>query len=174
MSVREVATLAEASKVSPMRWRALVDGDIVSVAVLEARCHAAPWTAGNFRDAIAAGYTTCMAERDGRVVAYGVLSHAPGEAQILNLTVAPEARGEGLGRELVHRFLHEAARQGAEQVFLEVRSSNTAAIGLYEAEGFVSVARRAGYYPASTVDGPREDALVMRRSVVPATKTPSR
>ncbi|TMG95905.1 MAG: ribosomal-protein-alanine N-acetyltransferase, partial [Betaproteobacteria bacterium] len=40
---------------------------------------------------------------------------------------------------------------------------NTGAIALYRAEGFVPVARRAGYYPAADGAGAREDALVLRR-----------
>jgi ribosomal protein S18 acetylase RimI-like enzyme len=42
--------------------------------------------------------------------------------------------------------------------------SNQAAIALYAQEGFVPVARRVGYYPVQGA-GPREDALVMRRSL---------
>ena len=59
-------------------------------------------------------------------------------------------------------------RLGAEQVFLEVRVGNAPAIALYEGEGFVRVARRVALLSGRTRDGPREDALVMRRDVVPA------
>lgn len=147
-------------------WRPLADADIVYVAALEAQIHAAPWTPGNFRDALAAGYSARVGEREGRIVAYGVLMLAPGEAQLLNLSVVPDARREGLGRELLARFLDDAARLHAEQVFLEVRASNAAAIALYEREGFVRVARRAGYYPLRAGESVAEDALVMRRSLV--------
>jgi ribosomal-protein-alanine N-acetyltransferase len=145
-------------------WRPLRDDDLAYVAALEAQIHAAPWTLGNFRDALAAGYSSCVGEREGRIVAYGVLMLAPGEAQLLNLSVVPDARRRGLGRMLLRRFIADAARFGAEQVFLEVRQTNTAAIALYEAEGFGCVARRAGYYPADG-DRVREDALVMRLGV---------
>jgi len=53
----------------------------------------------------------------------------------------------------------------ADQIFLEVRASNLAAIRLYESEGFANVARRERYYPAGRVSGVREDALVMRRAL---------
>ena len=56
-------------------------------------------------------------------------------------------------------------RFGAEQIFLEVRASNVAAIALYESEGFAPVARRVDYYPAPRPTAPREDALVMRRAL---------
>jgi len=89
----------------------------------------------------------------------------PGEAQILNLSVVPDARREGLGRALLRHFVEDAQQCHAEQIFLEVRMSNVAAIRLYEAEGFAPVARRADYYPGVTADAPREDAIVMRRAL---------
>ena len=142
-------------------WRPMRPSEIAYVAALEAQIHAAPWTAGNFRDAIAAGYSALVGEREGRIVAFGVMMMAPGEAQLLNLSVVPDARREGLGRTLLHRFIGIASRSGAAQLFLEVRVGNASAIALYGSEGFVPVARRARYYPPSA-DGHREDALVMR------------
>ncbi len=147
-----------------MLWRPLVTADVAYVAALEAHIHAAPWTPDNFREALAAGYSARVGEREGRIVAYGVLMLAPGEAQLLNLSVVPDARRDGLGRELLLQFLADARRLGAEQVFLEVRESNKAAIALYEGAGFRFVARRPSYYPAASTDAPREDALVMRRA----------
>ncbi len=160
-----MASLPKPKPAAPVVWRPLRAGDVAYVAALEAQIHAAPWTAGNFRDALAAGYSAQVGEREGRIVAYGVLMLGPGEAQLLNLSVVPDARREGLGRELLARFLADAVRLHAEQVFLEVRMGNAAAIALYEAAGFVRVARRAAYYPQGA-DGTREDALVMRRFVV--------
>jgi len=150
-----------------LEWRPLREGDLAYIAALEAQIHAAPWTIGNFRDALAAGYAACVGECEGRILAYGVLTLAPGEAQLLNLSVVPDARRHGLGRALLRRFVDDARRLGAEHIFLEVRVSNAAAIELYEAEGFARVARRDGYYPQASPDAPREDALVMRRALRP-------
>ena len=146
-------------------WRPMVADDLAYVAALEAQIHAAPWTLGNFRDALAAGYATRVAEREGRIVAYGALMLGAGEAQILNISVVPDARRQGFGRELLQQFLGDARELGAEQCFLEVRVSNTAAILLYEGAGFARVARRSAYYPSIAPDVPREDALVMRRAL---------
>ena len=157
------------SRLPPPRvvWRPLAPDDLPYVAALEAHIHAAPWTLGNFRDALAAGYSTRVAERDGRILAYGVLMVAPGEAQILNISVVSDARRQGLGRTLLHQFLDDARHFGAEQCFLEVRVSNVAAIKLYESSGFTRVARRDSYYPSIAPGHPREDALVMRRALGP-------
>ena len=160
-----MATLPQQVLRPPPVWRPLREEDLGCVAALEARIHLVPWTIGNFRDALAAGYLARVGERDLRIVAYGVLMLAPGEAQILNLSVVPDARREGLGRALLRCFVDDARRCHADQIFLEVRTSNVAAIGLYETEGFAPVARRADYYPGITAEAPREDAIVMRRSL---------
>jgi ribosomal-protein-alanine acetyltransferase len=152
-----------------MVWRPLAAEDLAYVAALEAQIHLAPWTLGNFRDALAAGYSARVGERDGRILAYGVLMLAPGEAQLLNLSVVPDMRREGLGRDLLLRFVDDARRLGAEQMFLEVRAGNTPAIALYEGEGFLRIARRAAYYPPAPLTGWREDALVMRLALAGAT-----
>ena len=162
-----MATLPSAPSVERVEWRPLTADDLAYVAALEAQIHAAPWSLGNFRDALAAGYSTRVAEREGRIVAYGVLMLAPGEAQILNVSVVPDARRGGLGRRLVTQFIGDARRLGAEQCFLEARVSNTAAIALYEAMGFHRVARRTAYYPVLGPDDMREDALVMRLALAP-------
>ena len=156
-----MASLPKSRGLDAVEWRPLRQGDVTYVAVLEAQIHAAPWSAVNFRDAIAAGYSALVGEREGRIVAFGVMMMAPGEAQLLNLSVVHDARREGLGRALLRRFVSMAGRMGAAQIFLEVRVGNAPAIALYEDEGFVRIARRARYYPAD-VDGVREDALVMR------------
>ena len=145
--------------------RPMREDDLDAVASLEAVSHAAPWSEGNFRDAIAAGYAAIVGEADGAVVVYGVLMLGSGEAQLLNLTVAPPARRRGLGRRLLRRLLADARGAGSEQCFLEVRESNHAAIALYLREDFAPVARRAGYYPPAAGTDRREDALVMRRTL---------
>ena len=160
-----MATLASKMPSARVVWRPLIADDLAYVAALEAQIHAAPWTLGNFRDALAAGYATRVAEREGRIVAYGVLMLAPGEAQILNISVVPDARRQGFGRAVLHQFLDDARQFGADQCFLEVRVSNTPAIMLYESAGFARVARRTAYYPSMSPDAPREDALVMRRAL---------
>lgn len=69
-----------------------------------------------------------------------------GEAEILTLGVRPEARRRGLGRRLLDAALAQAARRGADQVFLEVAEDNAEARALYSRAGFTVVGRRPGYY----------------------------
>jgi ribosomal-protein-alanine acetyltransferase len=170
-----MAPFFDAAPLAPqVLWRPMTVDDLQTIAALEARIHAAPWTEGNFRDALAAGYSMRVGVRDGCIVAYGVLMLGPGEAQLLNLSVVHEARRAGLGRTLLARFLDDAWRLSAEQIFLEVRVGNVAAVSLYEAAGFVSVARRVGYYPPTAQGTAREDALVMRCALRTPVRTPVR
>jgi len=62
-----------------------------------------------------------------------------------SLSVHPEARGRGLARQLVDASLRRLPGR-IETLGLEVRSDNTAAVGLYCALGFVETARLPGYY----------------------------
>jgi ribosomal-protein-alanine N-acetyltransferase len=80
---------------------------------------------------------------------------AGGEAEILTLAVAPHARGQGLGRALLHAALENSKAQGAQAVFLEVGADNPQALALYAGLGFAKVGMRKGYYANG-------DALVLR------------
>src|SRR3954453_23169385 len=91
-----------------LAWRPLREGDLAYVAALEAQIHAAPWTLRNFRDALAAGYLAWAGERESRILEYAVLMLGPGEAQILNVSVVPDARRQGFGRALLQRFVGDA------------------------------------------------------------------
>lgn len=81
---------------------------------------------------------------------------AADEAELADLAVAEEFRGQGLGTGLIHAFAREAGVRGARGMYLEVRASNADAQRLYERLGFTVVGRRTGYYRR-----PREDAIAM-------------
>ena len=131
--------------------------DLDAVLAIEIRVYSHPWTKGIFADCIRVGYECRVLEQGGGILGYGVLSAAAGESHVLNLAVAPEHQGQGLGRSILQHLLQRARSQGAEQALLEVRPSNRRAIRLYEAIGFNEICRRPGYYPGS---GQREEAIV--------------
>lgn len=132
--------------------------DVPVVAALEALIYTHPWSAGNFRDSLAAGHCCTVAELGGGLVGYGVLMEGVAEAQLLNLSVAAQLRRQGVGRELFRYFIAQARKMGAQQLLLEVRVSNAPAIAFYEDMGCALNGRRKGYYPST--EG-REDALLM-------------
>ncbi|OEX93999.1 GNAT family N-acetyltransferase [Corynebacterium sp. BCW_4722] len=51
--------------------------------------------------------------------------------------VAPEYRRQGLGTRLTRAVQHWGEQQGADQAYLQVRATNTAALGLYAKTGFI-------------------------------------
>jgi len=82
------------------------------------------------------------------------------ECELLNLAVAGEQQGCGLGRALLHAVLAESRDKGCARCFLEVRRSNEAAIALYASEGFVLAGVRKSYYPPRQPQAQSEDALL--------------
>lgn len=66
-----------------------------------------------------------------------VYSDAPA-AYLEELYVAPEKRGEGLGRALLEAALEEARARGADHIELGTAETDTAARALYESAGFTN------------------------------------
>jgi len=97
------------------------------------------------------------ADLDGELVGYAVFGYDGDAFHLMNLAVVAGARRNGVARALVDDFLAEAARQEADEVWLEVSVENEAALGLYRAYGFEDVRIRPRYYQPEDVDG-----LVMR------------
>jgi [ribosomal protein S18]-alanine N-acetyltransferase len=141
-----------------LSMRPMREADLDAVMAIERRAYPFPWTHGIFRDCLQAGYPSWLLLQDERILGYGVVSIAAGEAHILNVCVDPQMQRQGLGRRLVRALVRIARGHGAQRLFLEVRPSNPHAIVLYHDEGFNEIGRRPRYYPAK--DG-REDAIVM-------------
>lgn len=98
--------------------------------------------------------------RDGIVVAQSFSHLVVDELHILNLAVAPDERGKGLGTKLLRYILEEGTRRGARHATLEVRVSNLVAQRLYRNFGFRKVGVRKHYYNDNL-----EDALVLTRAL---------
>jgi len=81
------------------------------------------------------------------------------EAEIIDIRVGEAFRRTGIGESLLTQSFEKLRLSEIRSVFIEVRSSNTAALALYEKLGFAKMGRRKNYY--KTAAG-REDALTMR------------
>jgi ribosomal protein S18 acetylase RimI-like enzyme len=98
-----------------------------------------------------------LARLDGMVVGSAQLVRPPRNneaqafsAQLTHAYIAPYARGHGLARRLVNRVEEHAAALGFRVLNLDVRETQTSAIALFEALGYV----RWGTHPAyARVDG---------------------
>lgn len=137
----------------PLRER-----DLEAVNAIECDLYEFPWTAGNFRDSLAAGYSCWGLWRGRELVGYAVLMIGPGEAHLLNLSVAAPHQRQGCARLLLRHLIELAQECRATSLLLEVRPSNTAARALYAQFGFVQAGLRRAYYPARAG---REDALLL-------------
>lgn len=138
--------------------RPMKAADLDEVMDVENSLYDFPWTKGIFYDCMQVGYSCWVYQEDELIISYGVMSAGAGEAHILTLCVHPDVQRNGYGRMLLGHMLEAAKAHKAETMLLEVRTSNRAAINLYQNSGFSEVGIRAGYYPA---ENGREDAIIM-------------
>jgi ribosomal-protein-alanine N-acetyltransferase len=132
--------------------------DTMPLVALHAACFAEAWDDAALRTMLEMPGAFAFHHRCGFVLARA----AGGEAEILTLAVAPEARGQGLGRALLSAAIRQAQSAGADAMFLEVGSDNPAALALYAGLGFAKVGSRKAYYRARNSS---VDALVLRLSL---------
>ena len=138
---------------------ALCEADLDHVVAVEQAAYSHPWTIGNYKDALKAGYAGFKLMAGDHLVGYWVAMQAMDEVHLLNLTVAPDFQGQGWARCLLQWLSLWAQQQGALQLWLEVRESNVRALKLYQSFGLKQVGVRKDYYPASRTS--REAAVVM-------------
>jgi ribosomal-protein-alanine N-acetyltransferase len=131
--------------------------DLEQVVDIEQTSFPRPWTKDHFRDELDSPNTFPLVAvaSDGRVAGYLCPSQVLDEGEILDVAVRDDFRGQGIGRLLVTEALRLFREQGAQRVWLEVRTSNQAAISLYRALGFRQTGLRERYYENG------EDALLM-------------
>lgn len=140
----------------------MTEADLPAVLVIENDIYEFPWTRGNFRDSLDAGYSSWLYRHGDRLLGYAVVMIALDEAHLLNLSIARADWRRGHGQALLERVAGAAREHGATSMFLEVRPTNVAGRTLYAVAGFRQVGVRRGYYPAR---GGREDALVLSRKL---------
>ncbi len=145
-----------------IRIRQMNPADIPEVETLEQSIFSVPWSGKGFADALAGEQNLFyVAQReDGQICGYCGLYVSWEEAEITNVAVEETCRLRGIGDALLGGMLAAARLRGVRTVFLEVRPSNTAAIGLYQKYGFVSCGTRKDFYHC-----PAEDALCMKLSL---------
>ncbi len=82
------------------------------------------------------------------------------EAEIGNICVMPEMRGQGAGQMLMEVLDSFMKDHQVEKIFLEVESDNTPAIKLYEKNGYTKYNARSNYY------GQGLDALLYVKNLI--------
>jgi len=132
--------------------------DIDAVMTIERASFTAPWKREHFQHELDAPHSyPLVALLEGRLAGYVCLMSLFEEAQILDIAVAPDQRGRGIAVALMESSIAKKIEKGAEILALEVRSTNTAAIALYERLGFRRCGLRARYYEGI------DDAVLMEK-----------
>ena len=103
----------------------------------------------------------CVAEYQQRVGGYFsvLINQRSCSLRIYSIAVHPDYRGRGLGQVLMDQTIQTAGECKAAKITLEVKVTNTSAIGLYMKNGFIP----AGIKPCYYHDG--SDAIYMQRLI---------
>lgn len=114
------------------------------------------WSVAELNDLLESPLVFAVGDRRafalGRVIA--------DEVELLTLACDPAHQRKGLARACLGNFEVESRTRGAVTAFLEVAADNLPARAIYDAAGYIEVARRAGYYARGTVD-----ALILRKAL---------
>lgn len=131
---------------------------VPEVAAIEAICFSEPWSEQAYQDACKRDDYDYFVAVDARGKAVGMCGLIIGayEAEVTNVAVHPDYRGQGIANKLLEALLDAGEKKGITAYTLEVRAGNQIAIRLYEKYGFVGEGIRPGFYRK-----PTEDALIM-------------
>ncbi len=153
-----------------MKIRQFTTDDLPSILIIQARNPlAAQWLKSDFtglaedpHGAILVGEFESMIPP--KVVGFAAFRRMIDEAELRNMAVDPEHQHQGVGRALLEEVRKTLLKAGAKRVYLEVRESNKAALGLYYSVGFSLHSLRKDYYR-----NPLENAYVLSLEIFPPT-----
>lgn len=134
--------------------------DVDEVMEIEVKSFTVPWSRAAYIEELlfntAAMYF--VAKLEDTVVSYAGIWVVLDEGHITNIAVHPEYRNYGIAQNMINTIIEFASSKGLSKVFLEVRTSNTAARKLYTKLGFIEDGIRKKYYLDNG-----EDAILMSR-----------
>ena len=129
------------------------------IAELEKLCFSEPWSESALNEEIHNPDAVFITALIGDEIAgYGGMHTPWGDCYIDNIAVFPSFRKMGVGDAIVKALCKKAETLG-EFISLEVRTSNTNAISLYEKNGFIKAGVRKNFY-----SDPREDGLILTKT----------
>lgn len=139
--------------------RAMRLEDLEQVEALEQRCFDDPWTLDSLRYELEGNpFSTpyvLIDDQEQKIIGYAHLWITFEQAQLANIAIDPLYRKQNKGSVLLKHLIEVARAQECETMTLEVRTSNQAAIALYEKFGFSPINVIKRYYSNG------EDAILM-------------
>lgn len=146
------------SQLSEYHFRKMREDDLDEVIAIEESVYQFPWTRGIFYDCLNVGYFCWVMQYQEKIIAYSIMSVAADESHLLTIVVPETEQGKGYGKKMLDEMIRLAKKNNANDMYLEVRISNKAAIELYHQRGFNELGVRNNYYPA---EQGKEDALIL-------------
>lgn len=135
----------------------MLKSDLLQVLAIEEQLFSEPWQASMFAEEIDKHQAWVVLNELQQVVAYLTGWLVVDEFSLNNIGVNPAFHRQKIATKLLLFLIEEIQRRNCRSIFLEVRSSNLAAIQLYEKFKFKIIGKRKKYY-----HDPVEDALVMK------------
>ena len=124
------------------------------------------WSASDYAAEIHRADSVVLKASAGGVVEGMLVSRlVPGiterpDAELYNIAVSSGSKRKGIGGTLLRELVSILCERGVENLWLEVRESNTKAITFYEKHGFAAEITRPQFY-----SNPSENAVIMRLRV---------
>lgn len=144
-----------------MTLEPLVLADLEKILEIENRCFTEPYSRELWEEELKLDVAhPFVLKINQQIVAYLDFWAVRGEAQLIKIAVDPAFQRQGLGQRLMVAFEQKCHEKKADEILLEVRPSNLAAIALYEKMGFEKIRVRKKYYSDN-----QEDAWEMMKKL---------
>jgi len=163
-----MARLQKTERPPGIRW--LIRRDMDEVLEIERRSYQFPWDEAEF--------LTCLRQRNcigtvyessqGYIHGFMIYELHKDTLRVLNLAVAPEVCGTGVGRAMVQRLIDKLSDQRRRFIETEVRETNLKAQLFFSAAGFRAVRTLRKHY-----DETNEDAILFRYTLASLQPVPA-
>jgi len=146
----------------PILFKTMGESHLERVFEIEQLAYDYPWTKGIINDCLKTGYIGVVCIIDKQIQGYAIMLRGVDEVHLLNICIHPDFRQQKIATKLLKYMLNISIFMKANNLFLEVRKSNTQAINLYKKNGFKQIGTRKDYYRSKQG---REDAITFKKDL---------
>ena len=139
-----------------IRW--MIRRDMPEVLDIETQSFEFAWTEEDFLCCLRQRNCIGMvAERQEHIVGFMIYELLKHQLHVLNFAVAPWARRQSIGCQMVDKLVHKLSQQRRHEIFLEIRESNLPAQLFFRSQGLLASSVLRCYY-----EDTEEDAYQMK------------